>query len=143
MTICVPELSETGIGDNEPDVSEPSVTSTFVTEADARFSFLALQNDLCSCRTFKDLVKLASNSKALIPMSSFSLPPYVQETVFDVGIVYKTALGLRPAGLENLFPLPVLTGPDGNCAPGSLSLLCFGDQNHHIELVTNQFDNLC
>ena len=65
------EFSETGIDDNEPDVSEPSVTSTFVTEADARFSFfLALQNDLCSSRTFKDLIKLAS--KALIPMPFFA-----------------------------------------------------------------------
>ena len=68
---------------------------------------------------------------------------------FYVGIVDKTAFGLRPAGLENLFP--VLTEPDGNCVPRSLSLLCFGEENHNIEmrcrivleLVTNQFDYLC
>ena len=54
-----------------------------------------------------------------------------------------------PSFLNPLFP--VLTVADGNCAACALSLACFGDQEHYIEvgcrlvveLVLNSLDYLC
>lgn len=52
--------------------------------------------------------------------------------VVDVGIVDSFAKDLLPQYAEVL--CPVATVGDGNCVPRALSLHCFGDQDHHVEL---------
>ncbi|RUS75871.1 hypothetical protein EGW08_016360, partial [Elysia chlorotica] len=52
---------------------------------------------------------------------------------------------------SGLLLYPIKTVGDGNCVPRALSLLCFGDQDHHteircrivMELVSNSLDYLC
>ena len=69
--------------------------------------------------------------------------------VIDVGIVDKIAMALLPDYCRPL--LPVLTVADGNCVPRTLSVLSFGDQEHHVELrcrivmelTLNSLDYLC
>ena len=109
--------------------------------------FTSFQAKLVECVTFSELKSVVESEAS--NLSKFCLSAVGPRRLIDVGIVDKVALRLMPSFLNPLFP--VLTVADGNCAACALSLACFGDQEHHIEvrcrlvveLVFNSLDYLC
>ncbi|GFO44592.1 (S)-beta-bisabolene synthase [Plakobranchus ocellatus] len=126
------------------EVSDPSSLSC---EKSREAFFRDLQSQMVSCETYDSLTKVV---KTFAPgVARFTLPSIEPKSIVSVGgVVDSVAKELLPQGLDYLFP--VLTVADGNCVPRSLSLHCFGDQDHHIEircriiseLVNNKFDYL-
>lgn len=100
-----------------------------------------------SVASFSDLHSFAKN--VVSQLNHFPLNTFKSWSVHEVGIVDSIASKLKPSSIQHLFP--VVTQGDGNCVPRALSLLWFGDQDHHkevrcrigLELIINSFDYLC
>lgn len=100
------------------------------------------------CSTFDELHDLIKSVHPLL--QDYILPDIINRTVVEVGCVDSVAMNYVPRALKNKL-FPVVTTADGNCVPRALSILCFGNQQHHfeircrivIELVSNSLDYLC
>ena len=120
--------------------------------------FKEIQDIFSSSKSFDEL-KLAA-SCLTDKINLFHLPSVTQRCLMDVGIIDSIAHNLLSISgghfsyhrdeqsLSSFFP--VLTQADGNCVPRALSLIFFGDQDHHVEIrcriahemVLNCFDYL-
>lgn len=93
--------------------------------------FSSVQQMFTSCEDFQMLRQVAEQ---LSPsFLKYPLPTIIPRCVIQVGQAKVDAIAhkLTPPGL-NLYPL--LISGDGNCVPRTLSIFCFGDEDHHREM---------
>lgn len=93
--------------------------------------FSSVQQMFTSCEDFQMLRQVAEQ---LSPsFLKYPLPTIIPRCVIQVGQAKVDAIAhkLTPPGL-NLYPL--LISGDGNCVPRTLSIFCFGDEDHHREI---------
>lgn len=128
--------------------SESTPVTVTIDQSSRRAFFATVQETMSKCKTFAELKNVVQLMSPYF--HSYPLPDLTYKCVLDVGIVDAVALDLLPPTFSKKV-YPVLTIADGNCVPRALSLLAFGDQDHHIEircrivveLVSNSFDYLC
>ena len=112
------------------DDTVPAISDTNLSSESRLSYFTSFQAKLVECVICSELKSVVESEAS--NLSKFCLSAVGPRRLIDVGIVDKVALRLMPSFFNPLFP--VLTVADGNCAARALSLACFGDQEHHIEV---------
>ena len=143
-------ISQADLGQSEDDVASADALDaceTPVVSVSRQDFFDDFQSKLQACNSFDELRRISKLHAS--KLDAYPLPAITPKRVMDIGIVDKIAMALLPDYCKPL--LPVLTVADGNCVPRTLSLLSFGDQEHHVELccrivmelTLNSLDYLC
>lgn len=133
------------------DQTSRSMLVTNVTNDSQFLYFSDVLKLFLECNTFQELKACVETVCGDLETYSLnSLPSlFTPKALKSVGSLDSNAKRFVPPYLSHLSPAEVTS--DGNCIPRSLSLHCFGDENHHIEircriiceLVRNQHDYLC